>query len=46
MNIPKNCSECLYASACHAPHYGGSKCMYEKEINAKTIESILSAKLG
>jgi hypothetical protein len=38
MNIPKNCSECPYTSVCHAPHYGGSRCEYEKEIVEKTLK--------
>jgi hypothetical protein len=37
MNIPKNCAVCPYTSICHAPHYGGSRCTFEKEI----IEKIL-----
>lgn len=32
MNIPKNCSECPYTNICSAPHYGSSRCTFEKEI--------------
>ena len=38
MNIPKNCSECPYTSVCAAPHYGGSRCQYEKPIIEKTLK--------
>lgn len=38
MNIPKNCAECPYTSVCHAPHYGGSRCAFEKEIINAILE--------
>lgn len=38
MNIPKNCAECPYTSICPAPHYGGNRCQYEKEIVEKTLK--------
>lgn len=41
MEIPKNCRECKHYEKCHAPHYGGSGCQYEKAI----IEAIISGNL-
>ena len=38
MNIPKNCSECPNTNTCAAPHYGGSRCAYEKEIINAILE--------
>ena len=38
MNIPENCRECPYTNTCNAPHYGGSRCQYEKEIIEKTLK--------
>jgi hypothetical protein len=37
MNIPNNCNECPNTNTCNAPHYGGSRCEYEKEIIEKTL---------
>ena len=37
MNIPKSCTECPYTSICTAPHYGGSRCQYEKSIIEATL---------
>ena len=44
MEVPKNCGECPHTSSCPAPHYGGSRCQYEQEINRKTIDEILTGK--
>lgn len=38
MSTPKNCAECPYTNICHAPHYGGAKCRYEKAITEATLE--------
>lgn len=41
MSVPKNCSVCAYSGICHAPHYGGSRCRYEKQINQRTVQALL-----
>lgn len=42
--VPKSCRECPRTNRCRAPHYGGSRCRYAKEINDKTIKETLSSK--
>ena len=41
MKIPESCAECPYTSYCHAAHYGGSKCTYEKQIKEKILAGSL-----
>lgn len=40
MNIPKNCLECQHKEYCRAPHYGGCRCKYEKEIRTVVLNNM------
>ena len=40
MEIPKNCWECQHKENCHAPHYGGIRCQYEKAITEATLAKL------
>ena len=40
MGVPANCWECQHRESCRAPHYGGSKCEYAKEITVALIAAI------
>lgn len=40
MEIPRNCWECQHKENCHAAHYGGSLCKYEKAITEATLEKM------
>lgn len=44
MEIPENCRSCRYEKSCPAPHYGGSRCRYEKQINERTVRAILETR--
>ena len=44
MSIPENCKECYLSEICKGPHYGGSYCSFQKEINEKVISQILKDK--
>ena len=46
MEIPENCRRCRYEKSCPAPHYGGSRCRYEKQINQRTIQAFLETRIG
>ena len=35
MDVPKDCHECQFTHVCKAWHFGGEKCVYEREIRDK-----------